>query len=57
MTWKSDSTPGESWDEVIFAMDSEPTDAQSFFADITVQNAITGDWYINVPLRMIQHAE
>ena len=57
MSWESDSAPGESWKEVIFAMDSEPTDAQSFFADITVQNAITGDWYINVPLRMIQHAE
>ena len=54
--WEADGTGKESWEEIIFAMDSEPTDAQSFYVDIHVQNAVMGNWYVTIPLRMVKQA-
>ena len=60
LSWERKNKNGkrERWEELMFTVDSEPTEAQKLLADVTVQeNPIPGNWQVDIPLRLIRNAK
>ena len=58
--WKEELKHGveEHWREFIFAVDTEPTEAQELHVEIhTYDGSIDGPWQADIPLRLIQKSQ